>query len=153
MPDVRRAWPQLLRRGYRATQAGNLRDGSFCRREHGASCNYGCRRGIPMGNRIVSIIWGTVFALAASGVAFAADMPVKAPAPAPAPVYNWTGWYVGVNAGASFGNVKTDFSIAPVTVTSGLESVTTPGIGGSHTVSPDGFMGGGQIGYNWQLSP
>lgn len=45
--------------------------------------------------------------------AFAADMAVKAP-PAPAPVYNWTGWYTGVNAGASFGNVKTDFN-APVT--------------------------------------
>jgi outer membrane immunogenic protein len=40
----------------------------------------------------------------------------QAPPPAPAPVYNWTGWYVGVNAGASFGNVKTDFN-APVTVT------------------------------------
>jgi opacity protein-like surface antigen len=60
--------------------------------------------------------------------AFAADMPVKAPyAPAPA-VYNWTGWYVGVNAGASFGNVKTDFNVAPVTVTTssdyGLEQTT-----------------------------
>ena len=33
--------------------------------------------------------------------AFAADIAVKAPyAPAPA-VYNWTGWYVGVNAGGS----------------------------------------------------
>ena len=49
--------------------------------------------------------------------AFAADMAVKAPPPAPAPVYSWTGWYVGVNAGASFGNVKTDFNVDPITVT------------------------------------
>jgi outer membrane immunogenic protein len=31
----------------------------------------------------------------------------------PAPVYNWTGWYVGVNAGASFGNANTDTSTSP----------------------------------------
>src|SRR5262249_705166 len=106
-------------RGSRATQAANLRDGSFCRREHAASCNYGWRRGIPMDNRIVSIIWGTAFALAASGFAFAADMAVKGPAPVPAPVYNWTGWYVGVNAGASFGDVKTDFNAARVRIDAG----------------------------------
>jgi outer membrane immunogenic protein len=92
--------------------------------------------------------------------AFAADMAVKAPAPPPAPVYNWTGWYVGVNAGASMGNVKTDFNVAPVTVTlngslgHGLPNpFDTPGFAGSNTESPDGFMGGGQIGYNYQLSP
>ena len=51
--------------------------------------------------------------------AFAADIAVKAAAPSPAPVYNWTGWYVGVNAGASMGKVKTDFNVAPVTVTNG----------------------------------
>ena len=85
--------------------------------------------------------------------AFAADMAVKAPAPMPAPVYNWTGWYVGVNAGASFGNVKTDFNIAPVTVTAGTSSVTVPGFAGTNTEWPSGFMGGGQIGYNWQVSP
>jgi outer membrane immunogenic protein len=83
--------------------------------------------------------------------AFAADMPVKAP-PAPA-VYNWTGWYVGVNAGASFGDVKTDFNVAPVTVTTSSTPITVPGAAGSDRAYPDGFMGGGQIGYNWQLSP
>src|SRR5262249_49597706 len=153
MPDVRRAWPQLLRRCYRATQAANLRDGSFCRREHGASCNYGCRRGIPMGNRIVSIIWGTVFALAASGVAFSAGIAVKGPAPVPAPVYNWTGWYVGVNAGASFGNVKTDFNAARLRIDAGDLGIFVPGFAQSDRVYPSGFMGGGQIGYNWQYSP
>jgi outer membrane immunogenic protein len=85
--------------------------------------------------------------------AFAADMAVKAPPPAPAPVYNWTGWYVGVNAGASFGNVKTDFNVAPYTFTSAGAFVTFPGIAGSDRTYPSGFMGGGQIGYNWQFSP
>jgi hypothetical protein len=48
--------------------------------------------------------------------AFAADMDVKAPPLTPAPVYNWTGWYVGVNAGASFGNVNTDFNASNITL-------------------------------------
>jgi outer membrane immunogenic protein len=81
--------------------------------------------------------------------AFAADMAVKAPPPAPAPVYNWTGWYAGVNVGGSFGNVKTDFNIAPITV----GTSTVPGFASSNTEHPSGFMGGGQIGYNWQFSP
>jgi outer membrane immunogenic protein len=87
--------------------------------------------------------------------AFAADIAVKAPSPAPAPVYNWTGWYVGVNAGASMGTVKTDFNAAPVTVATNFTATpfNIPGFAGSNTESPDGFIGGGQIGYNYQLSP
>jgi outer membrane immunogenic protein len=86
--------------------------------------------------------------------AFAADIPVKAPyAPAPA-VYNWTGWYVGVNAGASMGEAKTDFNIAPFTQgVVGGHGETSPNFPFSDTTSPDGFIGGGQIGYNWQVSP
>lgn len=81
---------------------------------------------------------------------FAADMAVKAPSPPPAAVYNWTGWYAGVNAGASFGNVKTDFNAAPAF----FETVPiTPGFGFSDREAPSGFIGGGQIGYNWQYSP
>src|SRR5690242_10743769 len=87
--------------------------------------------------------------------AFAADMPVKAPPMAPAaPVYNWTGWYAGVNAGASFGNAKTVFNIAPVTTgIPGALGATFPGVGFSDREYTDGFIGGGQIGYNWQWSP
>src|ERR1700743_197517 len=36
--------------------------------------------------------------LAATDLAHAADMALKAPPP-PAPVYSWTGFYVGANAG------------------------------------------------------
>jgi outer membrane immunogenic protein len=100
-------------------------------------------------------------AIAALGLigtpAFAADMVVKAPpAPPPAPVYSWTGWYAGVNAGASFGNVKTDFNVAPVTesnLSGAGVTATTPGVAFSNREYPSGFIGGGQIGYNWQFSP
>jgi outer membrane immunogenic protein len=86
--------------------------------------------------------------------AFAADMAVKGPPPAPAPVYNWTGWYAGVNLGASFGNVKTDFNKDPVVISAGSATAafSTP-FAGSDRVYPSGFVGGGQIGYNWQYSP
>jgi outer membrane immunogenic protein len=90
--------------------------------------------------------------------ALAADMAVKSAPAVPSPaIYNWTGWYVGVNAGASFGKVKTDFDRGPVTVaiTSGgiTGSGTSDSLFRSDTSSPDGFIGGGQIGYNWQISP
>jgi outer membrane immunogenic protein len=109
-----------------------------------------------MRNKLLSSVAGAVFSFALSGLAFAADIALKAPAPSPAPVYNWTGWYVGVNAGASFGHVNTDFNNANYTFTvPGLapQVATFPGAGFSDTAQPDGFMGGGQIGYNWQFSP
>jgi outer membrane immunogenic protein len=89
--------------------------------------------------------------------AFAADMAVKAPPPAPAPVFSWTGFYVGGNIGASFGRAKSDFKGAPVSVTltpPGGTPFSVPGFSHSDDiVEPSGFIGGGQIGYNWQLSP
>src|SRR5215471_5800685 len=111
-----------------------------------------------MSKRPKSILLATVFSLAASGLALAADIGVKAPLPAPAPVYNWTGFYVGGNAGVSLGTFKTDFSVAPgsfeaLSPTRGLLSATIPGFGGTDTLYPGGFVGGGQIGFNWQLSP
>jgi hypothetical protein len=45
-----------------------------------------------MRNRLISSIAGVAFSFAATGLAFAADMPVKAPPPAPAPVPTWTGF-------------------------------------------------------------
>jgi outer membrane immunogenic protein len=84
--------------------------------------------------------------------ALAADIGVKAPLPAPAPTWSWTGWYAGVNAGASFGRAKTDFNVAPFTLLGGIFTLG-PGFAGSDTAFPSGFMGGGQVGYNWQWSP
>jgi len=80
---------------------------------------------------------------AASLTAQAADMPVKA-APYVAPAPSWTGLYVGGFVGAGWG---TDFatldsiSIVGVPVPIGLPLAQ---------VSNSGFLGGGQIGYNYQ---
>jgi len=58
-------------------------------------------------------------------------------APVP-PVYNWTGFYIGVNFGGSFGRSSTDFTIA------GLPFAST-------SQRMDGVLGGLQAGYNWQM--
>jgi outer membrane immunogenic protein len=104
-----------------------------------------------MASRVISSLFGAAFVVTASGIAFAADIPLKAPPPAPAPVYNWTGWYVGVNAGASFGSVNTDFSPGLVVPTT-AGPVPFPAFASERTY-PSGFIGGGGIGYNFQYSP
>jgi outer membrane immunogenic protein len=74
---------------------------------------------------IVALLAATTLGV---GAAAAADISRRAPAPmySPAPVFSWTGFYVGANAG--YGWASTD---------SGLSDM-------------NGFVGGGQIGYNWQ---
>lgn len=61
-----------------------------------------------------------------------------------------------MNAGAGFGNVKTDLSVTPIGTTAvpGVPALqNSPGFAFSNRKYPDGFIGGGQIGYNWQYSP
>ncbi len=71
--------------------------------------------------------------------AFAAEMPVKALySKAPLPLYNWTGFYLGANAGVGVSQT----------------SASTPGgAPGSLDRSGAGFAGGAQAGYNWQFAP
>ncbi|WP_419911154.1 outer membrane protein [Hoeflea sp.] len=58
-------------------------------------------------------------------------------APAPPPPSNWTGFYAGLHAGYGWGD--SNWSFLP-------GSFWDPGaVGGS--LSPDGFLGGGQVGY------
>lgn len=68
--------------------------------------------------------------------AMAADLALKAPPPAPS-AWNWDGFYLGIHAGASAG--RTTFS-----------DPLGPSIFGDKVNTP-GFLGGGQVGYNWQL--
>ena len=80
-----------------------------------------------------------------SGAASAADLPTSKGAPmAPvvyAPVFTWTGFYVGLNAGYGFTNNR------DVTFYSSTGAVFTS----TSRNNDGGFVGGGQIGYNWQF--
>ncbi|MEW6449787.1 MAG: outer membrane protein [Pseudomonadota bacterium] len=78
----------------------------------------------------------TLLALAAASPAFAADLPARMPTKAPvavAPVYNWSGWYVGLNAGGAFG--RSNWSNGAATT-------------GNFNVN--GALVGGTLGVNWQ---
>jgi outer membrane immunogenic protein len=94
----------------------------------------------------------SAMALSIASDAFAADVPlsptrplppppVAAPVVPPAPFYyyNWTGFYIGGNLGGAW-----DRS----TFTDSFDSLL--GVGFNNTRS--GFIAGGQIGYNWQIS-
>ena len=75
-------------------------------------------------NKIVSGCL-TAFALA-SAPATAADIARSYPAPAPYSAFSWAGLYLGANVGYQWGSVA------------------------NSSADPHGFLGGLQLGYNWQ---
>src|SRR5690242_4529216 len=99
-------------------------------------------------NRKFSAFLATAMATGFTVSALAADLPMKAPS-APLPyLSNWTGWYVGLNAGYSWGHSDIDYAQGP-----GLIFGVPPfGTGGglSTSVDPGSFIGGGQLGFNYQ---
>lgn len=83
------------------------------------------------------VILASIAVVALGGAAAAADLP-PSPGPAPyykapvyAPVYNWSGFYLGINGGGGWGG----------------SSWTTPG-----SFDTSGGLVGGTIGYNYQIN-
>jgi outer membrane immunogenic protein len=100
------------------------------------------------------LIIAATFSVLVGNIATAADF--KAPPPPP-PAYDWTGWYVGLNAGYEFNNAND-------IVTTSTNTFAFAGSGGpvlasaittlSTFTAPGGKNGaavGGQVGYNWQF--
>ena len=84
--------------------------------------------------------------------ALAADMALKAPPPV-APACLWCGWYIGLNAGWVGSTRNNITNTGTDTDGAGLGTALAAGaIPGSVSDSVSGFIGGGQIGYNWQVS-
>ena len=107
--------------------------------------------------RIAGVLAAAV-SLCASQSVFAADLPSRAPvykAPVAAAGYNWTGFYFGGNAGYAWGDsdVSSAFSCpggagCSVSIDQNLANITSAATG---SLSPTGFTGGVQAGYNWQF--
>jgi outer membrane immunogenic protein len=108
--------------------------------------------------------------------AYAADLRAPAPPPPPPPVFSWTGAYIGLNAGGIFNwNNNNDGNglfarpggcsfgpgcfgggaVPPLALgTSFANAINLAGLGlNNGNRSRGGFLGGGQIGINWQVSP
>jgi outer membrane immunogenic protein len=77
-------------------------------------------------------------ALAVLSPALAADLPVKAAPPVVA-LYDWTGVYIGINAGATLSEKRWDY----------LGPLQPTGNDGAHNFT--GVAGGAQIGFNYQV--
>jgi len=98
-----------------------------------------------------------------AGSALAADLPSRKgppmlPPPPPPPM--WTGFYVGLNAGGTWANSNSVnlasgglvFDPAPGLVAIGPATAAAIGSSGTlHGFNNGGFIGGGQVGYNWQF--
>ena len=78
-----------------------------------------------------------VAGIAGVSPAGAADLPVKAPAPLPVAAPVWAGWYIGLNAGGAWqSNYWNSDGTSPAS--------------DNGTRNGSAFIGGGQLGYNWQ---
>ena len=103
--------------------------------------------------RLISAALISMIGLFVAASAFAADLPVKSAHTVPAlpSAYNWTGWYVGLNAGGNWGRshpsttaqLSGAFAICPGC----LDDIASAG---GHAFKTDGFTGGVFGGYNYQ---
>jgi outer membrane immunogenic protein len=104
----------------------------------------------------IGSVVGSVLLAGASAQAADLRMPVKA-APVVVPAFNWTGFYIGGHLGGIWGDSRFDEVTGPVFPAFALAPPpfiiifparigTIPGA----TASDESFMGGGQLGFNWQ---
>ena len=92
-----------------------------------------------MQSKFVALLAGAALSLGLANAASAADMAVKArPVAAPIMMYNWSGFYIGMNGGWGSSRNRYEWT--------GPLGVTAFGYGADAT----GGTIGGQVGYNWQ---
>jgi len=100
--------------------------------------------------RLSLALIAAVSTVALTQIASATDLSVKAPV-YKAPVTNWEGFYVGGHVG--YGWDPADATFDPVTyVTTVDPAFTATSSSGpvNLSVAPEGWLGGVQLGYNWQ---
>jgi outer membrane immunogenic protein len=99
----------------------------------------------PAATLVAAAASGAAAVLLATAAASAADLALPIKAPAVLPAYNWTGFYGGANIG--YGVASSPSTVVSTDIFSPL-----PYQNDRFKLSPDGILGGGQAGYNWQFS-
>jgi len=92
------------------------------------------------------ILLASVAAIGMSGTALAADLPAQMPVRAPAvvaPLFSWTGFYIGGHVGGGWADKDwtQTFSSFGLALDRNVTRATA-----------DGFLGGAQAGFNWQVN-
>jgi outer membrane immunogenic protein len=99
--------------------------------------------------KTLSIALSAPFSLLVCASAFAADLPAKpytkAPRAVVAAVNDWSGFYIGVNAGGGSSRDKWNL------LTNGGVAVN-PALSNEGTTNASGALAGGQIGYRYQMA-
>jgi outer membrane immunogenic protein len=153
------AFLQLLHSGYRQVGRFHLISphvgDTHLQRPRGAMSVITSNKGASM--RKFLFASSAIAALVMAAPATAADMPVKArPLPPPPPVFSWTGFYIGAHVGGAWGTTESSLKNVSATFCE-FGFCETDSIGGfvipiSQTQT-NGFLGGVQGGYNWQVAP
>jgi outer membrane immunogenic protein len=109
------------------------------------------KREHEMKKRLLSVVSLALMTGAASG----ADLPshkVETLLPPPPPP-KWSGFYLGLNAGGTWGNNNpTNVFTWPTKDLSGYWTTAALLTGNRSTEGSAGFIGGGQVGYNWLMN-
>jgi outer membrane immunogenic protein len=91
--------------------------------------------------RVKQLVLTSAFAvLALSSASYAADFTAETTA-----VYEWSGFYAGLNAGYGFGGTTVNVTQNPNSVLFGADPF-------DYKINPAGFIGGAQVGYNYQVN-
>ena len=106
------------------------------------------------------LLAAVALATAWSASAFAADLPsMKAPLPLPPPPPLWTGFYAGVNGGGTFGGSSSlttsaaDLYDDDFFAAAGAAGALSAYASGVRNGNNGAFVGGGQVGFNYQFNP
>jgi outer membrane immunogenic protein len=111
-------------------------------------------------HRLSTGVLAGLSSLALLQAATAADLSVKAPVQKAPVIITWAGWYVGANAGGHWPNdqsVNIDgssggFNPAQANAPIFAAAYLNQAIGSFDVGDGSGFIGGGQVGYNWQFA-